>query len=368
MSTSSSSDADRLLRQALLALETNRPLDALAGFDQVLARQPALAAAMDGRAQALRRLGRLHEAVDWYGRALEASPDFAEALVHRARCHQEMGEDVLALADFQRALRLQPQRHDWHLACATLLATDDPTAAKAALQEAARCGAAPAQVDFMLAALTGAPPPPLPPSSYVSALFDAYAPHFERHLTRKLHYRAPQLLADVLLPLLAGRRGRIADLGCGTGLMGRLLRGQASELEGVDLSPAMIEQAKACGVYDALDVGDLVAFLRARSDHYDIAVAADVFVYIGDLAPVFAALKQALRIEGMTAFTVEALDEGDFVLQPTRRYAHSRAYIERVAAAHGFASRGITRRTLRMNGDAEVAGYVCVFARRRERR
>ena len=110
---------------------------------------------------------------------------------------------------------------------------------------------------LLMAALTGAPPPPLPPSSYVSALFDAYAPHFERHLTRKLNYRAPQLLADVLLPLLAGRRGRIADLGCGTGLMGRLLRGQASELDGVDLSPAMIEQAKACGVYDALDVGDL---------------------------------------------------------------------------------------------------------------
>jgi predicted TPR repeat methyltransferase len=50
------------------------------------------------------------------------------------------------------------------------------------------------------------------------------------------------------------------DLGCGTGLMGPLLRSHVSVLEGVDLSTAMVEKARERGCYDRCG---LVAFVAS---------------------------------------------------------------------------------------------------------
>ena len=55
------------------------------------------------------------------------------------------------------------------------------------------------------------------------------------------------------------------DLGCGTGLMGPLLRSHVKQLEGVDLSAGMVQKAKERGCYDKLDVDELVACLNGRS-------------------------------------------------------------------------------------------------------
>jgi SAM-dependent methyltransferase len=43
----------------------------------------------------------------------------------------------------------------------------------------------------------------------------------------------------------------------------------------------------------------------ARGAQYDLALAADVFVYVNDLAPVFAEVARVLRPGGILAFTVE---------------------------------------------------------------
>ena len=74
---------------------------------------------------------------------------------------------------------------------------------------------------------------------------------------------------------------------CGTGLCGVELAGKVGELHGVDLSPEMV--AKACervGVYSSLEVDDLTAWLAGQCSidrKFDVLVATDVFVYIGDL-------------------------------------------------------------------------------------
>jgi predicted TPR repeat methyltransferase len=354
-----------LSAQAETELEAGRALQALVHLEHALAAWPEQSSLIVMRGRALRMLGRLHEAIDCHSKALTVDPRAAMAYAERARVRQELGEEEAALADYQAAVALAPDRHDWLLALAVLLADrGHRDAAREALLRAGALGAPSEHVRFLLASLGAVPPPPALPGDYVRTLFDAYAPRFERHLTRRLHYRAPQYLADAVLPLLGTRRWQIVDLGCGTGLMGGLLRPSAERLEGVDLSAGMIAQARARGLYDSLHVGDLVAFLHARSQRYDVCIAADVFVYLGDLAPVFAALRAALRPEGIAAFTVEALDEGEYRLQPTRRYAHSRRYVEALALAHGFAPSGITRRVLRRDGGSDVSGYVAVFRRR----
>ncbi len=57
-------------------------------------------------------------------------------------------------------------------------------------------------------------------------------------------------------------------------------------MEGVDLSPGMIEQARRKNLYDQLDIGDLTESLdvHSRADaRFNLIVAADVFVYCADL-------------------------------------------------------------------------------------
>ena len=129
---------------------------------------------------------------------------------------------------------------------------------------------------------------------------------------------------------------RVIDLGCGTGLCGPLFRDLTAWLAGVDLSPAMIAKAKARGVYDDLQVADLVSALEPEKDSLDLALAADVFVYLGDLSGVFAACAAALRPDGYFAFTAEITEDGPFFLQTSLRYAHTQGYCETLTAAHGF--------------------------------
>src|SRR5262249_34211053 len=150
--------------------------------------------------------------------------------------------------------------------------------------------------------------------------------------------RAPELLLGAV-SRVAGRALRdldVLDLGCGTGLAGEQFRPAARRLDGVDLSPKMLAQAAAKGGYDRLTAGDLVAHLGGIGDRYHLIIAADVFVYLGDLVPVFAAARRALRAGGWLAFTVEAGDGADYHLQPVRRYAHPRGYLTRAADATGF--------------------------------
>jgi predicted TPR repeat methyltransferase len=206
-------------------------------------------------------------------------------------------------------------------------------------------------------------PPELPPA-YVARLFNDYAWRFDKHLVKNLGYRAPALIAEALSAMAPGRRFASAlDLGCGTGLMGEALRDRVERLAGVDLSAAMIAKARERGVYDEFNIGDAVAPMRERPSAFDLIVAADVFVYVGDLTPLFAAVGTALASDGLFAFSVETFEGHGFKLEPTMRFAHSRAYLEATAREAGFGSLHIQSASTRREAGAEAAGLICVFER-----
>jgi predicted TPR repeat methyltransferase len=128
----------------------------------------------------------------------------------------------------------------------------------------------------------------------------------------------------------------------------------------------MLARAAAKGVYDDLAAGDAVAVLRARPQRYDLALAADVLCYLGDLAPVFAAVAGSLAADGLFAFTVEALDDGGdapWRLRPSLRYAHDAAAVEAEAVAAGFGVVAFARQTLRLAGGAPVGSFAVMLRR-----
>ncbi len=105
----------------------------------------------------------------------------------------------------------------------------------------------------------------------------AYAAKFSRELEHKPLDRG---LLDAFADLVRGR-GRVLDLGCGPGQIAAYLGGRGVDVEGVDLSPAMVDAARALHPRIAFRVGDMLAL-----DDADASVAGIAAFYaIVHLAP-----------------------------------------------------------------------------------
>src|SRR4030081_3536802 len=107
--------------------------------------------------------------------------------------------------------------------------------------------------------------------AYVRALFDQYAPKFETALVDDLGYRGPALLFKAVLAARHVVREpaffkRAIDLGCGTGLAATAFVRSVDHFIGIDLSPRMIERARATRLYAELEVADMLEGLRGKPD------------------------------------------------------------------------------------------------------
>ena len=80
---------------------------------------------------------------------------------------------------------------------------------------------------------------------------------------------------------------RVADLGCGTGRTGVWLAAHGvRHIDGVDLTPEMLEQARARGVFASLRTGDVGA-TGLPAAHYDLITTSLVDEHLADLAPLY---------------------------------------------------------------------------------
>jgi predicted TPR repeat methyltransferase len=205
--------------------------------------------------------------------------------------------------------------------------------------------------------------------TYVTALFDQYAPRFDAALVDNLGYRGPALLlaAVVAARTEAGRPpalGRAIDLGCGTGLAARAFSTIVDDIIGIDLSPKMIERARATGLYAELAVAEIVDGLKCRPDgSADLVLAADVMVYVHDMAPLLAEAARVLTSGGLFAFTVESHAGEGVMLGKGLRYAHSESYVRALIAAAGLTLDRLESVSSRNEGGTQVAGLVVVAAK-----
>lgn len=357
---------DTLHLLGALCGQTDRFDEALQLLQRALAQKPDSAPALNNLGNTLGNLGRHLEAVQAFERSLAVRPDDAKALRNRGTSLRALERPEEALASFDAALALQPDYPEALIGRAEALLTLHRRAqAIEAFQRALPLGKDVDQIRYALASLGVGEAPTSAPPAYVEALFDMYAHHFDQHLVQRLAYRTPELLVAELGAAQPGTPADVIDLGCGTGLCGPLLRPLARRLVGVDLSGLMLAKAREGGAYDELVQGDVAATLAARPGGFDIAIAADVFVYIGDLGAVFAGAATALRPAGLFAFSVEAAPDaaGDFRLGATRRYAHSLAYVRRLAAAHGLTVERTQHSIIRKESDVGVEGLLLVLRR-----
>lgn len=215
------------------------------------------------------------------------------------------------------------------------------------------------EVAHMVAALGGGPVPARAADSYVANMFDGFAERFDETLVTFLDYRAPEILGQLGNRLIGTAKGLVvADLGCGTGLAAPHFRSSAARLVGVDLSAEMLRRAAARGLYDDLQQAEIGAWLAARPGAFDLAVAADVFCYFGDLDSVLAATAAALRPGGWLLFTVEAGATSRYELRPSGRYVHAQDYVAAALEQAGFEAVELESVVLRREKDAAVEGFA----------
>jgi predicted TPR repeat methyltransferase len=348
--------------RAMVLQDLGRVDEALASTEQALQGRKGYADAWCARGNALLSLERFEEAVDSYERALAIDASRAGTHCSHGTALKRLGRLDGALQSYERALALDPgYANAHHYRANTLRALGRKEEAIAAYRQALALGADARQVQFALAALGEGEAPASSPAGYVRELFDQYAGHFDEHLVQKLGYRTPELLGDAIRRATALRDADVLDLGCGTGLMGPYLRQVARKLEGVDLSARMLGKARERGMYDVLACAEIGEFLDKGAGPFDLVAAADVLVYFGTLEPLFAQVRRTLRPAGWFCFSVEACEDGDFVLRSSNRYAHSKAYLVRVAESNGFAVRALEDVTLRTENCAPLAGYLLVL-------
>ncbi|MYM39025.1 tetratricopeptide repeat protein [Duganella qianjiadongensis] len=349
--------------RAIALQDLGRYMEALASAEAALNLNDRHADAWLARGHALHCLRWLAEAVESFDRALYLRPGWAEAYAAQGAALHRLGELAAALDSYDRALSINPGQPQWHTARGnTLRAMQRHDEAAQAYRSALDCGEQAETVAFALASVGAGAAPASLPADYVRNLFDQYANHFDEHLLKVLDYQTPAHLARLLAQHLPPDAAlNILDLGCGTGLCAPALRPLARSLHGVDLSPQMLEKAAQRQLYDGLHCADLLAYMAGQSAAWDLAIAADVFVYIGDLAPVFAAISQALRTAGYFCFSVEAASSGDYRLQASNRYAHSLDYLTRLASASGLQLLASEQLTAREENGAPIAALALLL-------
>ena len=327
-----------------------------------------VAAAHANLGNARRLLGRRDEALASYQRALQLQPNQARALKGCGMVLWESDRPAEALAVYDALLAIEPGYADgWIMRGACLDKLERREEAMESFGkgiEGAKLSAGrhSEKLRFLLASRGSGEVPTTAPEEYVRSLFDKYASIFDAHLVGQLGYRAPELLVEALRPHLPSGPLDILDLGCGTGLCGAELRPFAQRLVGVDLSPAMLEQCGRRGIYDELAQSDLTEWMTAHPGAFDLIVATDVFIYIGDLAPVLAAARGALRPNGLLGFSTELSDDDTpMKLHTTLRYTHSAEHLRQLAAAGGWRIEEQRDVALRREKNADVPGQIVVL-------
>jgi predicted TPR repeat methyltransferase len=357
-------EAEILRAQGDALCRLNRHEESLAAYQRALALRPDFAEAWLACGNVFCLLKRYDEAFAACEKALGLKPDFAEAWFGRGCIFARLRQHTEAIGAFDKALAIMPEHaRAWFGRGEALRGLNRSEEAIVAYRQALAKGYDAQLIQYTLASLGAAAAPVAASKEYVVGLFDRYADHFDKHLVDKLKYRIPNLLFDAVTRVVPSENLDILDLGCGTGLIGSLFRPLARTLTGVDISSNMLKIASQRQIYDDLVCSELVEFLRTHTKTFDLAVAADVFIYIGDLSGAFRGVRGALREGGFFGFSVEVCEDQDFALSATRRYAHSRAYLQKLAEDHGFVFATLESQVIRQQDGIDVVGDLAILRR-----
>ena len=322
--------AEGHIAHGMALIQLQRHGDAIASFERALALRPNFIEALCNRATAMLAMQRFEEAVQGFDAALALDPRHAISWNNRGNALAQLKRFEEAVASYDSALAIDGD---------LMQARDNRMNALFELKLTKRC-----------------------PPAFLRVLFDEFSAHYDETMVEKLGYRAHlhlRYLADRVLPK-DGAPWRILDLGSGTGLVAEAFKDmtQGGRLDGIDLAPRMIEAARAKGLYDDLILGDLETYLAAPGPAYNLMLAADTMIYLGDLNPTFSGVVTRLERGGFYLFAVESTAEGSWQQTRANRFKHTEAYLREEAARAGLEFVEVLECQLRSEDSVPVAGLA----------
>ena len=291
------------------------------------------------------------EALEEYRAAVLVAPQTPEISYNLALILKSLKEYEQALDLMFHAFYLAPEHNDWALNLAETLVLLEAEAPEKALKITENWHNKMPEhivVKHLWAVINHQPSEV--EAEYNKLLFNNFAATYEQTLA-KINYAAVDKIAELYAPL----DGQILDLGCGTGLLAQKLKTAQNSFIGVDIAERMLEIAEQKNVYKQLVNTDIVEYLQTNKvEPLDMIVAADVFCYFGDLAPIL-----ALCAPHELIFSVEINeDAATFAVQPNGRYRHNPAYVEELLQKAGYSKIERHRLVLRQENGADVWGII----------
>jgi predicted TPR repeat methyltransferase len=344
-------------------------------------------------------LGQLDTAISYYEKALSIKSDYAEAHYNLGFTLQRLGQLDAAVRSYKKVVAIKPEYAKSHNnkilsviyfftnghipdAIDTLeaLIKNNPNDALL-FNMSGGCYASLGQLDMsiknyekalaikpdyavpqhMLNSLIGYTSKE-PPKEYIKNLFDDFAERFDDSLVEGLQYKLPFLIKDLILKLhtTKSKFEKVIDLGCGTGLSGKGLRDVSNNLTGIDISENMLAKARELDIYDSLIVGDIVDTMSSSQEKYDLFIALDVLIYIGDVESIFNTVRNCCNKNAFFIFSVETQEEDGYSLLKSARYAHSENYILNITS-DGFKVVDSQDVRLRKEGSSWIDGKIFIL-------
>ena len=360
-------DAVVALNLAIGLAAQNHFRHAVTVYREAIALNPSYADAQSGLAYTLTQLAEYEEAERHFMEALKIDPLHFEARVNLGLALVDQGKVVEAFEQAQILSRAETATGFPHKSFGILLARAGcPDGARLCFENHLARNPGDRDEIAMLLASVGGELPSRATDQQISQLYTARAHGWDNGATGPTGYQGHRLVAAAMLQLKPLRVDTVIDAGCGTGLVGELLRTESRRLIGVDMSEPMLAQARQKNVYDELHQGDLIAYLNGHPQSCDVVVSAATLIHFGDLDAVFAAAAQCLRPGGLFVFTAFPNDDDPGAvaigtlngLAQGGCFRHGTDYIARVAGNHGLGIELMRREAHEYSRNAPIPGLV----------
>lgn len=218
------------------------------------------------------------------------------------------------------------------------------------------------EIEHLLIALRDDAPPPRASDRAILHIYKSFAESYESRMLDDLKYAGPQRIEDALKAVIGEKTEMtVLDLGCGSGLSGVMIRPRAARLTGVDLSPEMLERARARGIYDRLEQGEITAWLDSHDETFDLILSCDCLIYFGDLTTITRMAARRLPPGGVFVLSMERGGKYPYFLSDTGRYTHHPDHVREVAKAAGLTLMQLNEAFLRWEYAEEVMGLYAVL-------
>ena len=320
---------------------TRRFDEAIVCYQRALTVEPNMPEVYNNLGNIYKNLEQFEEAETYYRRAILLRPDFVACYCNLGAVLSKLKNFPEGIENFLKAIKLSPSYKQAYEGLGICYAETGER------EQAIGCfnryleidSSIDSEVRLRLALLKGGELPERYPAAAMITTYEKKAENWDADIRRPgMEFLGPKNVQAMLkkLKLTQENQLEVLDIGCGTGICGEYLRGYAKHLEGIDLSPHMLEQAVKKGWYDKLDCVDAVSYMQHSRHKFDLAVASGVLILFSNLKPIFQATADLLKPGGNFVLTLYRSELEAVTVRHNLHFAHSEAYVRDTALAAGL--------------------------------